>query len=297
MVPGDNSTARLPTTPIMATNGLEMVVRDDPRFPTRLLQIPRPPKQLWVSGGLPDPRRSALAIVGSRKASGAGCERARELAAAFARRGWVIVSGGAFGIDAAAHEGALEAGAETYAVLGCGVDVIYPDRHRKLFARITGQGGLLSEYAPGTQPRAGQFPVRNRIIAGLADAVLVVEAAHRSGALSTAHAARKAGQRLLAVPGTAGTDALITAGALAVTSAATVEDALAGRAPVAAAPPVPNMFSALVEALGAKEDSAPGLARRLGLSLPAVMGLLLEAELEGWVRRRADSHYEVLRGH
>src|SRR4051794_25565339 len=176
MVPGDNSTARLPTTPIMAKNGLEMVVRGEPHYPVRLLGIARPPRQLWVAGALPDPDRPALAIVGSRKASGAGCERARDLAGSFARRGWVIVSGGAFGIDAAAHEGALAAGGETYAVLGCGVDVVYPDRHEKLFARITGQGGLLSEYPLGEQPRPGQFPVRNRIIAGLADAVLVVEA-------------------------------------------------------------------------------------------------------------------------
>jgi DNA processing protein len=295
MVPGDNSEAGLPTTPIMP-NGLDKVVRGDEHYPARLSRIQRPPQQLWVSGALPGPERPALAIVGSRKASGAGCERARELAAGFGQRGWVIVSGGAFGIDAAAHEGALDAGAETYAVLGCGVDVVYPDRHRKLFARITRQGGLLSEYPPGTQPRPGQFPVRNRIIAGLADAVLVVEAAVRSGALSTARAARNNGQRLLAVPGTPGTDALIAGGALAVTSAATADDALAGR--VSAAPAaIPVMFEELVGALRAQSDSAPGLARRLGLSLPATMGLLLEAELEGLVRRGADSHYEVPRAH
>jgi DNA processing protein len=278
----------------MSTIGPEKVVRGDLRYPARLLRIAQPPHQLWVSGRLPRSEQPALAIVGSRKASGAGCERARELAAVFGRRGWMIVSGGAFGIDAAAHEGALAAGAETYAVLGCGVDVVYPDRHDDLFARIVDRGGLLSEYQPGTQPRPGQFPVRNRIIAGLADAVLVVEAAVRSGALITARVARETGLRVLAVPGTPGTDALIARGARAVTSAATLEDALAGRteAPVQ----IPLSFNPLVEALRAQTDTAPGLARRLGLSLPAVMGLLLEAELEGWVRR-ADSHYEVLRAH
>jgi DNA processing protein len=278
----------------MPTNGPEKVVRGDQHYPARLLRVARPPRELWVRGALPAPDRPALAIVGSRKASGAGCDRARELAASFGRRGWVIVSGGAFGIDAAAHEGALDVGVETYAVLGCGVDIVYPDRHEKLFARIARQGGLLSEYPPGTQPRAGQFPVRNRIIAGLADAVLVVEAAVRSGALSTAHAARKGGQRLLAVPGTPGTDALIAAGAQAVSSPASVDDALAGRA---SAPVIPAAFSALVEALRAQSDNAPGLARRLRLSLPTVMGLLLEAELEGLVLRGADSHYEVPRAH
>ena len=123
-----------------------------------------------------------------------------------AGKGIVIISGGAFGIDAAAHEGALAAAAApTFAVLGCGVDVTYPDRHGPLFARIVATGGLLSEYAPGTPPRAGQFPARNRIIAALGDAVIVVEAAYRSGALITAALARSLGRPVLAVPGSSGT--------------------------------------------------------------------------------------------
>jgi DNA processing protein len=208
-----------------------------------------------------------------------------------------VVSGGAFGIDAAAHRGALDAGAETYAVLGCGVDVAYPDRHRSLFARIAGQGGLISQFAPGTVPRMSHFPQRNELVSALADAVMVVEAGLPSGALITARLARQRGQRLLAVPGTPGTDALLAAGAAPVTSAATLDDALAGRGPAATANPVPGLFAALVETLRAGRESPPGLARRLGMSLPAVMGLLLEAELEGWVRRAADGDYEVLRVH
>src|SRR6185436_17484206 len=143
-------------------------------------------------------------------------------AGALARRGWAVVSGGAFGIDAAAHAGALDAGAETYAVLGCGVDVVYPDRHAALFARIAGRGGLISQFAPGTRPHMKHFPQRNAVVAGLCDAVIVVEAALKSGALITAEVARKAGQRLLAVPGTPGTDALLSAGALPVTGAETL---------------------------------------------------------------------------
>jgi DNA processing protein len=296
MVPGDNSEAWLPTTAGMPTNGVQTVVRDQVGYPARLLQIRRPPPQLWFCGGLPDPDQPAVAIVGSRKASGAGRERAHELAGALARRGWAIVSGGAFGIDAAAHSGALDAGAGTYAVLGCGVDVVYPDRHARLFARIAERGGLISQFAPGTAPKMMHFPLRNEIVAGLADAVIVVEAALHSGALITAGVARKQGQRLLAVPGTPGTDALLADGAIPVTAAETLEDALAGRTRMALAA-VPPLFAPLIQALRGGRDSAPGLARRLGLTLPAVMGLLLEAELDGWVRRASDSEYEVSRVH
>jgi DNA processing protein len=280
----------------MPIHGFAKVVRGAADYPARLTRLAKAPEQLWYVGGLPRTEQPALAIVGSRKASGAGCERAHQLAAAFGGRGWAIVSGGAFGIDAAAHAGALAAGAETYAVLGCGVDVTYPDRHRALFARIARQGGLLSELAPGTGPARWHFPMRNRLIAALADAVIVVEASNNSGALYTAREAQKYGQRLLAVPGTAGTDRLIGEGALPVTSPASLEDALAGR--VTAVPvQIPGPFTALVQALRAAPDDAAGLARRLGVSLPAAMGLLLEAELEGWVRRTKDSQYEVPRAH
>lgn len=281
----------------MPKYGVVRVIQGEVGYPIRLLGVERPPAALWVRGATPRPDQPLLAMVGSRRASGAGCARAHDLAAALGRRGWGIVSGGAFGIDAAAHQGALDAGAETYAVLGCGVDVTYPDRHEKLFARIEAQGGLLSEFAPGTPPRRHQFPARNRLIAGLADAVLVVEAAFKSGALSTAAAARRHGQRLLAVPGSAGTDGLIARGAIPVTSAASLASALAGEAQAAVGEPAPGHLQALVEALRAGADTAGGLSRRLGLSLPAVMGLLLEAELEGWVRRTPDSHYEVPRAH
>ena len=166
------------------------VMKGEERYPSRLLVLGNPPQALWVRGKLPAQERPSVALVGARAATGTGCVRARTLAFDLARRGFFVISGGAFGIDAAAHEGALDANVPTFAILGCGVDVVYPDRHAQLFARITVQGGLLSEYAPGTPPRARQFPARNRIIAALADAVIVVEAAHRSGALITATWAR-----------------------------------------------------------------------------------------------------------
>ena len=129
-----------------------------------------------------------------------------------ARRGFTIVSGGALGIDAAAHRGALEAGAPTFAVLGCGVDVVYPDRHAALFAEIVAAGGLLSEFAPGTPPRGKQFPSRNRIVAALAEAVLVVEAQAGVGRARDGAAGAGLGRPLYAVPGSAGTDRLIASG-------------------------------------------------------------------------------------
>jgi DNA processing protein len=266
-------------------------------YPVRLAALPDAPGTLWYVGRLPRGEEPAVAIVGSRAASGGGCLRARQWASALALRGVSVVSGGAFGIDAAAHEGALEAGGQTFAVLGCGVDVVYPDRHAALFARIALAGGLHSEHPPGTPPRRRQFPTRNRIIAALADAVIVVEAAARSGALITARLAVARGQRVLAAPGTPGTDALLAAGALRVTSEVTLWDALEGRGAAASDEPLPERQVALITALRDGPDSPGSLARRLGLPLPSIMGLLMEAELEGRVRRADGSQYEVLRGH
>jgi DNA processing protein len=227
-----------------------------------------------------------LAIVGARAASRAGCRRTQEWAAMAGRRGFAIVSGGALGIDAAAHQGALEVGAPTFAVLGCGVDVVYPDRHAALFAQIAAAGGLLSEFPLGTPPRGRQFPSRNRIVAALAEAVLVVEAREASGALVTARLALEMDRPLYAVPGSAGTDRLITAGkARPVRDGAELLGALAGE-PAAAASPVPAELRSLMAAL-AGGATAVEVARRLALSIPAALALLSEAELGGWILKGA----------
>jgi DNA processing protein len=239
-----------------------------------------------------------VAVVGARAASGIGCARARGLAAELASQGIVVISGGAFGIDAAAHEGALDAAAPTFAVFGCGVDVTYPDRHAPLFARIAAAGGLLSEYAPGTPPRAGQFPARNRLIAALADATIVVEAAQRSGALITARLARGLGRPVLAVPGSSGTDRLLQQGqALPVSSVADVEEVLAGRRPrpLREAEPPTGAIGTLVAALREGASTPAALSRKTGLPLPAVMAALVEAELDGWLCRIPGNQYEVIR--
>ena len=272
------------------------VDRDDPSFPCKLRCIPAAPRSLWVVGRLPAPGERLIAIVGARAATGAGCEQAHALAADLGRKGIAIVSGGAYGVDAAAHEGALAASATTFAVFGCGADVAYPDRHAGLFGRIARSGGLLSEYPPGTKPRPGQFPARNRIIAGLAEAVIVVEAAMRSGALVTARLARTLGRALLAVPGSSGTDALLRAGhALPVRTGQEALAVLAGDfTPPAPAEPAEGPLAPLLQAISLGADTPSQLCQRLGLPLPTLLAMLAEAELDGFIQRAAGNSYEVI---
>jgi len=254
-------------------------------FPAELGSMPQPVQALWYVGRLPGPGDRGFAVVGARAASMAKCRLARDLAASASRDGFAIVSGGALGIDAAAHRGALEAGGVTFAVLGCGVDVVYPDRHATLFADVAASGGLLSEYEPGTQPRRGQFPRRNRIIAGLSETVLVVEAGFASGALITARVAAKLGRKVLAVPGSPGTDALIaTRAARPVADAEELRCALTGEAPPSR--PVPSRFATLVAELHGRDLAPAELARHLKLPLGETLALIAEAELDGWICRR-----------
>jgi DNA processing protein len=280
-----------------SSSAIRSISPGEASYPARLMALSHPPDRLWVRGSLPAEGQRALALVGARAASGTGCTRARALAAELAKRGFLIVSGGAFGIDAAAHEGALQAQEPTFAVLGCGVDVVYPDRHGPLFSRITAQGGLLSEYAPGTPPRAGQFPARNRIIAALADAVIVVEAAYRSGALITAKLARDLEKPVLALVGSPGSDSLLRRGlACAVADADDVEAVLAGE-PARPAPTLVLTGNAAVlhSALSEGASTPALLSRKTGLSLPAVMAALAEAELDGWLSRGPGNQFEVIR--
>ena len=184
----------------------------------------------------------------------------------------------------------------TFAVLGCGTDVVYPDRHRELFARIAASGGLLSEYPPGTPPRHRQFPARNRLIAGLAEAVIVVEAAVRSGALITARLARTFGRPLFAVPGSPGTDALLRAGhAFSAASAEGVLHILAGgEVRSSTVERAPGPFAELLTAISLGWNSPDDLCTQLGMALPSILAALAEAELEGFVKRAAGNTYEVI---
>ncbi len=174
----------------------------DTDYPPLLRNLARPPWLLLLEGELPDVNAPTLAMVGSRNATRAGLRRAREFASELSAGGWVIVSGMAKGIDAQAHAGALDANGPTIAVLGCGIDVTYPPENASLRSAILSAGGLLmSEYPPGTPPNERFFPARNRIIAGLSQGVLVVEAAVRSGSLITAHQANELGRSVMAIPG------------------------------------------------------------------------------------------------
>lgn len=183
-----------------ARHGVRLVARDDPDYPADLAEIPDPPPVLSVRGRLSTgtPR---VALVGSRAATRYGTRVAAELAAALARRGVEIVSGGARGVDAAAHGAALGAGGRSVAVLGSGLLHPYPEAHRGLFERLAATGAVVSEYPLDAAPDRWRFPRRNRLVSGLSAAVVVVEAARRSGALSTAAHALEQGREVLAVPG------------------------------------------------------------------------------------------------
>ncbi|MCR5825057.1 MAG: DNA-processing protein DprA [Oscillospiraceae bacterium] len=183
--------------------GVRILTLQDADYPLRLRNIYEPPCLLYVRGNLPlFDEEAAIAMVGTRKATPYGIETAEELSYAMARQGALIVSGGAYGIDSAAHRGALRAGARTVALLGCGIDVVYPAGNERLYRDIAASGALMTEYAPGTPARGANFPVRNRIISGLCLATVVVEAPDtRSGALITAHTALEQGRDVFAVPG------------------------------------------------------------------------------------------------
>jgi DNA processing protein len=284
---------------LQAAAPVSTVLRDRPGYPERLARrLSDAPAVLNVHGTLPPPER-LVALVGARAATADGCAVAREMARALGRAGYGMVSGGALGIDASSHEGALDVQAPTFAVLGCGVDVTYPDRHADLFARIAARGGLLSEYPAGTLPKGGHFPRRNRLIAALADVVVVVEAGWRSGALSTAGWARRLGVSLLALSGSAGTDRLLGQGlATRVRGGGDVLDYLAGRSPVIPVDPVAEPegpLSPLLAALASGAADAQQVARKLMLPLTEALALLSRAEIEGRVRRLPGAQYEVTR--
>ena len=260
-----------------------LVTPADAGFPAALRDVRPAVKTLWFRGDLPRPDEPAVAIVGARAARLPACGLAAELAAVAARAGFAVVSGGALGIDAAAHAGALDAGGRTFAVLGCGVDVVYPDRHAALFQRIVRGGGLLSDFPPGTEAHRRHFPSRNRLVAGLARAVLVVEAWQRSGALITARLARQLDRPLYAVPGSAGTDALLAGGkAQAVRDGADWLAVLTGQPRPILTPPAE--LAALVAAVRGGA-AASQVARHLAVPLPVALALLSEAELAGWILR------------
>ncbi len=264
----------------------------DPRYPQALLDIPDPPIVLYVKGHLARLHAPAIAIVGSRNASAQGLLNAGQFAASLSQTGFVVVSGLAMGIDAAAHAGALHHAGSTVAVIGTGIDIVYPARNRALAMRIADEGCVVSEYALGTGALAANFPRRNRLISGLSRAVLVIEAAARSGSLITARVAVEQGRDVYAIPGSIhaplskGCHWLIKQGAKLVESAQDVLEEIAPAGPVATArslesPALPAMLAALLSALGFDPVDSDTLVARTGLDVAALSGQLLELELLG----------------
>ncbi len=300
-----------------------LVALGDAAYPPALLEIADPPPLLYVRGDPSSLKRTALAIVGSRHGTRGGTRDAAAFAADLAGQGWVIVSGLALGIDAAAHDGALRTGL-TVAVMGTGLDRVYPAVHRELARRIVGAGGaLVSELALGTPARRDTFPRRNRLIAGLARGVLVVEAARRSGSLITARLAAETGREVFAIPGSIhsplsrGCHWLIRQGAKLVESSADIAAELpapgAGdrsirKAAADAAPPAPPTADAgtagepraawsdaaaavLVALAGGAPESVDSLSSTSPFGAATIQAALLELELAEQVERLADGRF------
>lgn len=278
----------------------------DPRYPDALLQTADPPLLLYLQGRVELLRTRCLAIVGSRNPTAQGADNARGFAEHLARGGYTIVSGMALGIDAAAHRGALAAGNGTIAVVGTGLDRVYPRGNRDLAHRIAESGLLVSEFPFGTPPLQPNFPQRNRIIAGLSLGTLVVEAALQSGSLITAAQAADANREVFAIPGSIhspqsrGCHALIKQGAKLVETAQDVVDELgdlfSAAPPTASAPALAPALSAstdpVLEAMGYESIGLDALLARTGLATGALSARLLELELAGQVARLPGGTYQ-----
>jgi len=296
----------------------ERIVLGDARYPENLREITTPPEQLYVRGSFAAEDALAVAIVGSRAATSYGLAVAERLAADLAARGVTVVSGLARGIDSAAHRGALRVGGRTIAVLGSGVDVIYPPENRRLASEIASHGAVVSQFEPGTRPLAGHFPARNRVIAGLALAVVVVEAAEKSGSLITAGLAGEMGREVMAVPGlltsaqSVGAHRLIQDGAALIqgwedvvsqlplrwrdrikststeATASTLAKAVAMRTATAQAgtrDPHHSEQSQLLGLIGEEPTDIDGIIERSGMTPGRASALLVTLEVEGRIRQ------------
>ncbi len=290
----------------LAARGIEVLTPLDEAYPGSLRSIPDPPPALFVNGAIPD--TVCVALVGSRKASATGIETARALGLALSERGVCVVSGLALGVDAAAHEGAVEAGGHTVGVLGCGIDVVYPRCNRTLFESVRRHGALVSEYSLGEAPLAWRFPARNRIIAGLAGTIVVVEAPEHSGALITARHAIDAGRDVWAVPGPPGvrecrgSNGLLSDGAGVLWDIPEFVETVARESRVPAAgggsgdvTPLPSGLedteAAVLGGVGFEPRGVDAVAKRSGVEMPEVLTALALLELKGFVSRDGVGSY------
>ena len=286
--------------------GIKILTWEDQAYPQRLKEIEQPPPVLYIRGDyLPDDL-FAVAIVGTRRVTAYGRQITEELAAYLARNGITVVSGLARGVDAIAHQTALKAGGRTLAVLGSGVDKIYPPEHRAMAERMMEQGAILSDYAPGTPPDASNFPPRNRIISGLSLAVVVIEAGETSGALITAEFAAEQGREIFAVPGSIlapqskGTNKLIQNGALPLLSVNDLMQALdltrmGEQKSARKAIPSDETEARLMKVLGEEPLHVDEIRNQAELPIEKVSATLALMELKGLVRQVGGMNYVAVR--
>jgi DNA processing protein len=291
----------------LAANAVHLLHLNHPLYPPLLLEISDSPPLLFVAGDVALLSHPQIAVVGSRRPSRQGLSDAASFAGELAASGFAITSGMAYGIDAAAHRAALSAGGRTIAVLGCGIDVVYPAEHRELAAAIRANGAVISELPLGAPPRAANFPSRNRIISGLSLGVLVVEAALQSGSLVTARLALEQNREVFAIPGSIhnpvsrGTNTLIRNGATLVQEAQEILTELGGWSNSASAnrsAPTPVALTtdaaAVLAAIGFQPTPLDLIMAIVTQPLPAVLALLGELELQGLVENRAGSYQRTV---
>ena len=285
-------------------SGAHLITWDDPGYPRNLLNIAQPPPVLYVKGALLPADEWAVALVGTRHASAYGREVARELASGLAASGVTVVSGLARGVDVSAHRAALEAGGRTIAVLGSGVDNIYPPEHAGVAESVAQAGAVISDYALGTPPEGANFPPRNRIISGLSKGVVIVEAGEVSGALITADFAAEQGRDVFAVPGnihqrtSLGANKLIQQGAKMVTGVSDILEELnlalvTEQRTARAALPADATEQRLLACLSADPVHIDELGVQMGLPIAQVSGALALMELKGMVRQVGGMNYVV----
>ena len=282
--------------------GIRFVSRQEEYYPSKLKEIANPPYGIYYIGKLPGEGMSA-AIVGARRCSEYGYYMGKKIAEALAGCGIQIISGMAEGIDAAGHLGALQGGGETYGILGCGVDVCYPKKNQKLYEDLKKNGGVLSEFLPGTTPKPCFFPMRNRIISGLADLLIVVEAKKKSGALITVDHALEQGREVYAVPGRAtdalsyGCNYLIRQGAGLILS---VEDLLAeleteqnrkGKNKKIKKLRLAKEESLVYSCLSVEPKSMEQIIAETSLEISTVAGVLLRLQTRGIIRESFRNYY------
>jgi DNA processing protein len=290
----------------LQSQGIKLLTWQDEAYPSRLKEIDQPPPVLYLRGDYLSDDLFAVAIVGTRRVTSYGRQITEEIACFLAANGITVISGLARGVDAIAHQSALKSGGRTVAVLGSGVDRIYPPEHRALAEQIMERGAILSDYAPGTPPEASNFPPRNRIIAGLSLAVVVVEAGETSGALLTAEYAAEQGREVFAVPGSIlapqskGTNKLIQRGALPLLNAADLMQALdltrIGEHKAARKILPANLTEArLLDVLGPEPLHVDDIRSQADLPIEQVSAALALMELKGLVRQVGGMNYVAVR--